>query len=292
MNLANRGPTRPAAAVVPASTDDATSRRWRLERAGLGALLGALAGLLLVQLGARDILGNVKGETIVVVCVAIGAVAGSILRVAAVAVLPAVLLIVYLLVAYSPVVAWRAPAWVRADSLLAQADAVVVLSADVMSDSTLNARGFDRLLTGVELMERGTAPRIVTSRVAERYGAGVVNSDADQRRALALGRVSARWDVIGNAHSTHDEAVGAARLLLPAGARSIVVVTSPMHTRRACAVFEAVGFTVACRPAWEHAAVTRHPETPHDRLAAFRELAYEELAMVKYRWKGWVAGAK
>jgi uncharacterized SAM-binding protein YcdF (DUF218 family) len=292
MNLANRGPTRPAAAVVPASTDDATSRRWRLERAGLGALLGALAGLLLVQLGARDILGNVKGETIVVVCLAIGAVVGSIVRVVWIAAAPAVLLAIYLFVAYSPLVSRWAPARVRADSLPAQADAVVVLSADVMSDSTLNARGFDRLLTGVELMERGTAPRIVTSRVAERYGAGVVNSDADQRRALALGRVSARWDIIGNVHSTRDEAVGAARLLLPAGARSIVVVTSPMHTRRACAVFEAVGFTVACRPAWEHAAVTRHPETPHDRLAAFRELAYEELAMVKYRWKGWVAGAK
>jgi uncharacterized SAM-binding protein YcdF (DUF218 family) len=292
MNLANRGPARPTAAVVPGSTDDATSRRWRLQRAGLGALLGALAGLLLVQLGARDILGNVKGETIVVVCLAIGAAVGSMLRVVAVAVLPAALLIVYLFVAYSPVVTWGAPAWVRADSLPVSAEALVVLSADVLSDSALGGAGLDRLLTGIELIERGTAPRIVTSRVAERYDAGLVTSDADQRRALALGHVSARWDVIPNAHSTRDEAVGAARLLLPAGARSIVVVTSPMHTRRACAVFEAVGFTVACRPAWEHAAVTWHPESAHDRLAAFRELAYEELAMVKYRWKGWVAGAK
>ncbi|HEY5060777.1 MAG TPA: YdcF family protein [Gemmatimonadaceae bacterium] len=263
-----------------------------MQRAGLGALLGALAGLLLGQLGARDILGNVKGETIVVVCVAIGAVVGWIVGVVAVAAVPAALLMIYLFVAYSPVVAWRAPAWVRADSLPAKADAVVVLSADVMSDSTLNARGLDRLLAGVELIERGVAPRIVTSRVAERYDAGLVTSDADQRRVLALGRVSARWDVIGNAHSTRDEAVGAARLLLAAGARSIVVVTSPMHTRRACAVFEAVGFAVACRPASEHAAVTWHPEGAPDRLAAFRELAYEELAMVKYRWKGWVTGAQ
>ena len=137
------------------------------------------------------------------------------------------------------------------------------------------------------------APRIVTTRVAERYGAGIVNSDADQRRCWRSGDVSAR---VGrhreHVHSTRDEAVGAARLLLPAGARSIVVVTSPIHTRRACAVFEAVGFTVACRPAWEHAAVTWHPRRAHDRLAAFRELAYEELGMVKYRWKGWVAAGR
>ena len=79
-----------------------------------------------------------------------------------------------------------------------------------------------------------------------------------------------------------------ARLLLPAGARSIALVTSPMHTRRACATFERAGFRVHCVSSGEGLAVTRHPVTSLDRLAAFREYVYERLGMVEYRAKGWL----
>ena len=79
-----------------------------------------------------------------------------------------------------------------------------------------------------------------------------------------------------------------AALLLPQGRRSVVVVTAPMHTRRACAVFEAVGFAVACHETLEHEHVTARPVTARDRLATFRDFFYEQLAMAKYRWMGWL----
>jgi uncharacterized SAM-binding protein YcdF (DUF218 family) len=106
---------------------------------------------------------------------------------------------------------------------------------------------------------------------------------------VALSHVAAKWDVVDSVYSTRDEASRAAALLVPAGAKTIVVVTSPMHTRRACATFEGVGFKVYCQPAREHDHDTWHPAGPADRLAAFRSYLYERLGMVKYRVKGWVA---
>jgi hypothetical protein len=61
-----------------------------------------------------------------------------------------------------------------------------------------------------------------------------------------------------------------------------------MHTRRACATFEAVGFKVTCYPSLTRRRVTGHPIREEDRLAAFGEYLYERLGMVKYRWKHWI----
>ncbi len=169
----------------------------------------------------------------------------------------------------------------------ASVDAVMVLSSGITNDTTITGNGLDRLLSGIELLQKGASRRLVTSRIFVQRDHGGT-SDVDQQRIITMTNLSVQWDIVPNVHSTRDEAVGAARLLLPAGARSIVVVTSPMHTRRACAVFEGVGFKVACQPARERDYVTINPRGPDDRLEAFREYVYERLGMVKYRWKGWI----
>ena len=67
-----------------------------------------------------------------------------------------------------------------------------------------------------------------------------------------------------------------------------MVVTAPLHTRRACATFVRVGFKVSCAPCREQEYNVWHPRTSRDRLEASRQYLYERLGMVKYRFKGWI----
>lgn len=178
--------------------------------------------------------------------------------------------------------------WVRRDAAPASARAVVVLSSAETSESILDPFATDRLLTGLNLVQHGVAPKLVTTRIFERRRQGTIISDADQRFFVQLAHVEPEWMIVDSVANTHDEAVGTARLLSPTRNREIVVVTSPMHTRRACGTFEAVGFTVACIPSRESEHSTWHPISPNDRLASFGDYLYERLGMVKYRAKGWV----
>jgi uncharacterized SAM-binding protein YcdF (DUF218 family) len=102
-----------------------------------------------------------------------------------------------------------------------------------------------------------------------------------------LAGVDSIWTVLDSVVSTRHEAERAAASLPPSN-RTIIVVTSPMHTRRACATFEKVGFRVYCMPAEERLWITRHPELPRDRVPAFRMYLYERVGWLKYRWKGWI----
>jgi uncharacterized SAM-binding protein YcdF (DUF218 family) len=252
-------------------------------------ILGAFAGFLFRELGFLDAAGFLD-PTLVIVCCALAGAAVSFVRVGTwLTALDVLLLAVYLMIAVTPMVGGTARSWVRSDPPLAQpAAAVVVLSGGLTADSSLGAAGTERL-AGLELVRAGAAPRLVTSRVTSRFGRRIVSSDAGQRRLVALaGLDTAAWSRVDSVHSTRDEALHVARLLQPAAGRSIVVVTSAMHTRRACATFEGVGFRVRCVAARGLENTTRSPASDSDRLEAFRELLYERIGMLKYRWKGWV----
>lgn len=256
--------------------------------AGYGALLGALGGFLLNSLGVPSLFGDAHAVALVVAGLIVGAAIAVIAGTVSLACANALLVLLWLAIAYTPMMARLAPAWVRQDSAPASANAVVVLSSGVGTDSALTVDGLDRLISGLAIAKSSHAGELVTSRVARLAPAGVITSDSDQARLVALAGYSGHWDIVTRVHSTRDEALRAARLLLPARPR-IVLVTSPMHTRRACATFERVGFIVSCQPAREHEAGRWHPVTSTDRLAAFGEYAYERLGMLKYRAKGWVA---
>jgi uncharacterized SAM-binding protein YcdF (DUF218 family) len=253
-----------------------------------GALLGGFAGVLLDQLGLGSILPVAYWiPSPVEAGLLAGLGAGAIHRDFILQYVDAALLVAYLILGYTALVPHLAGAWVRNDSLPPSAQAVAVLSSSVQSDSALDQSGIDRLLTGLEFVSQHRAPRIVTSRVETRFTEGMLSTDADQRRTIRLVDPWVQWDVVDSVHSTRDEALQMARLLIPAGVRSIYLVTSPMHTRRACATFESVGFTVACHPALEHGNPVWRPETPQDRLASFRQYIYERLGMLKYHHNGW-----
>jgi uncharacterized SAM-binding protein YcdF (DUF218 family) len=261
---------------------DSSRRSAFLTGALLGALCGHLAWTVGVVVGDRisspvsDVIGLFAG----VVFVALG-------RMSALLAIDAALLVASLVIAFTPLAAALAHRWVRNSSQVGRVDAIVVLSSSMASDTALDAQGTERLLSGLELIRAGKAARLVTTRPTVRIRGQALTTDADQARLVSLVGVP-RWDVVGIVHTTHDEAVKAAALLLPAGARRIALVTSPMHTRRACAAFEKVGFDVTCVAAREREYSTWHPAKASERLSSFRDYVYERLGMVKYRLEGWV----
>lgn len=258
---------------------------WRV---GFGAAAGGLAAGLLGVLGFGPIVGDPGTSTIFFFGLMIGAAAGLLRRERWPLVLVVVLLAIYGVIGTTPIMGNVADRWVRADPTTGNHDAIVVLSGYVEVDSALNLDGTERLLSAIELFRAGAAPRLITTRITTEGESIQRSSTIDQERLLGLAGITSGWAQVDGGSSTHDEAVSTAALLLPLGARRIIVVTSPFHTQRACAVFEAVGFTVSCYPARERQEVTRHPVNTEGRVNAFGAYVYERLGMIKYRWKGWL----
>jgi uncharacterized SAM-binding protein YcdF (DUF218 family) len=252
----------------------------------VGGLLGVLAGHLAwnagIVVGERvsPAMSDVMGLCIGIVLAAAGWLATLII-------VDVVLLIASLTVAFTPLAAALASGWVRNASHVDTVDAVVVLSANMVSDTALNAAGTERLLSALELIHSGKAARLVTTRPTVKIRGSELTTDSDQARLISLVGVP-RWDVVGVVRSTRDEALQSAALLLPGGARRIAVVTSPMHTRRACAAFTRVGFDVTCVAAREREYSTWHPANSSERIHSFRDYMYERLGMLEYRLEGWV----
>ena len=250
-----------------------------------GALLGALAGRLATDLGLV-LINHLSGVPSMVLGAVLGAVCMWLGWALVVLAIDGALLLLYLTIACTAVPRALAERWVRTDSV-GTVDAVVVLSSGIASNGGLADQGVDRLLAGLELMHAGKAPRLVTTRAVRETHGRLLTTVAAQQRVVGLVDVP-KWDIVGDVKTTRDEAVQSAALLLPAGARRIAVVTSPTHTRRACATFAKVGFTVTCVAAFEHTLPTWHPDEFDERLASFRAYVHERLGMVKYSWDGWV----
>ena len=193
-----------------------------------------------------------------------------------------------LIVGLSPLSAMITAWWPRRDPLTPPIQAVVVLSGGLKRDTLLNGPSADRLIAGFEIVRTMTAPLLLTTRVQAGSAGQRISSDADQERLVRLLASQAEWIRTPLVRTTRDEALESQRLLSPRGVHRIAVVTSPMHTRRACAVFEAVGFEVVCVPGLMRSGAGRMPDNPQERINAFGQWVYELAGMVKYRSRGWL----
>ena len=197
------------------------------------------------------------------------------------------------LVAYTPIMTPAVRGKVRADPL-ERVDAVVVLASSVNDDSLISEEGVDRLLTGLALARDsrivGDGPRvpIVLTTVMQERGRRA-GSIGDQRRLLSLigGGVPVLWTPA--VYSTRDEAMETRRLATREGWVRVAVVTSPVHTKRACAAFERVGLDVVCVPARTRQFAVRALSKPSDRLHAFRYWFYETAGTMYYKLRRWIS---
>lgn len=283
-------PAPPPRARAGKSPSRSNEIEWQsLFIAGFGA---ACAVIIWLIVGALTGLG--KSPSLVFPAALVIAVAGALIGLTRAAFLlwltTAIAIVGFCVIAMTPFVTSLLPtgSLVRRDRLPAapaQLDAVVVLSAGITPDALLSPEAADRLLTGLALMRDSIAPVLV---VTEPHRSKYVTAADDQARLRALVARPFPMLKVDSVRTTHDEAVNAWRLLSPRRATRIAVVTSPLHTRRACSTFEQVGFTVTCVPAVSRVYSVYGADTGPERLILFREWIYERAALIEYRMRGWL----
>jgi uncharacterized SAM-binding protein YcdF (DUF218 family) len=262
------------------------SNQGRVERLIIGAVTGAAAWMMINVLGAPHIFGIGPDAGLIPLSITGALLSVTRFRV----VMPVVgflLLVAILIISYTGVVSHAVDRFIRVDRIPESADAVVVLSAGLTADGYLTGQGLDRTLMGVTLVEAGTAPVLLFTR-EERKSHGVeVNNAGDQVRFANLARLN-RVLTTRPVQSTRDEAVSVASIARHRGWKRIVLVTSPFHSRRACATFEHVGLAVSCVPSDSRDVAIKRLIDPRDRLAAFGLWLYETAGTLRYRQLGWI----
>jgi uncharacterized SAM-binding protein YcdF (DUF218 family) len=194
-----------------------------------------------------------------------------------------------LLVMFTPIVRPMVTPFIRSDAVGTEpAQAVLVLSGGLMSDGRIREQALDRLLSAMLVVQRRGIPELVLSVVALDERQPAVTSEADQRALVQLGLPGITPRFVYDVHSTRDEALAFAALARTHGWRRVVVVTSPMHSRRACAAIAHEGLMVECRPADGRDYSVRDLDADHDRRLAFQDVVYETTATWLYRARGWM----
>jgi uncharacterized SAM-binding protein YcdF (DUF218 family) len=257
--------------------------------AGFGATCALLTWLIIGALTGLGKMPSLLFPSAVLVAL-VGAIVGLTRAAIALWVSTGAALVAFCIIAMTSFVTSVLPtsSMVRQDKLPAEPlDAVVVLSGGITADGLLASEALDRLLTGLALMRDSVAPVLVVTE--PRRSAQGVTAAADQERLRALVARPFPMLKVDSVHTTRDEAMNAWRLLQPRNATRVAVVTSPLHTRRACATFERVGFAVTCVPAVSRVYSVTGADTGSERLTLFREWLYERAAWMEYRARGWVS---
>ncbi|HVN67339.1 MAG TPA: YdcF family protein [Candidatus Sulfotelmatobacter sp.] len=160
---------------------------------------------------------------------------------------------------------------------LVKADAIVVLAGDSNGE---------RVTTGVQLFRLGFAPYILMSGGPLSWQ--LTFAEWMKKQALAGGVPAGRILLQDRSQSTLEDAKFSLPIVERHGFRSIILVTSPQHTRRAGRVFRKVfgraGIKVIVRPAARSAFNPDHWWRRYEDRAL---VVWEYLASVLYWLKGY-----
>lgn len=254
---------------------------WRSLLPGLAA--GAVAGFLARDLDLVTVVSYWGDRTTLVVPAALlGTLLWPTRGRRLLIVLTLALAIAWLLAAFTPLTRLMVTGLVRRDPVRA-ADAVFVLSSDVQPDGEFTATAESRLLHGLELIGEGRTGRLVLSELPPPK-----RPYAEAARAL-VGRLGLTPEVltVGPVRTTRDEAVAVGRLYRERGWHGLLLVTSPLHSRRASLAFEHEGIAVVSSPAAETRYDLEGLDRADHRLQAFGAALHERVGLWAYRRRGW-----
>ena len=256
-----------------------------LNRLALGAGLGAGAALFFLDLGLHRALPYRADRAWIVLA---GIVLGTFLWLTRLRGLVSggllLLALLWVAVTMTPISRTVTEGLVRHDPPGAEpADAIFVLASGVQRDGDLGSIGLARLVHGLAELRAGHAPRLMVANITNRpsHREAVV-------RAIAELRLEAEVLEVGSASTTRDEALLAARLFREKGWKRVIVVTSPLHSRRAAALFEKQGLQVVSSPATETEFDLETLLGADDRLDAFGHAMHERVGLLVYGWRGWL----
>ncbi|HMI55154.1 MAG TPA: YdcF family protein [Gemmatimonadaceae bacterium] len=252
-----------------------------------GAILGTLCAVGAHVLGVQQLLRQ-PGLNLYIPAALFGALLGITRLRPLLWIGAGVLAVLCIVVAYTPLASTLAGPLIRRDSVSPHVDAIAVLSAGVTSEGLMRSETLDRLLSGLSLARRGMAPVVLVSRERVASRRKTVSDSADLQNVTTLIGVPAQIIFVDSIFTTRTEALRMRAVASPRGWKTVAVVTSPLHSRRACATFEAVGFKVVCAPAAVRELDLSQGGNAQDRLGAFRSWLYETFATDSYRRHGWI----
>src|SRR5262249_18041518 len=115
-----------------------------------------------------------------------------------------------------------------------------------------------------------------------------MNHYAEGTRAL-MSHLGLDFEVlsVGPVWNTHDEATRVAELCRQHGWRRVILVTSPMHSRRAAATVERAGLAVGSAPAAEGRYDIAFDKAD-DRVRGFGDVVHERIGIWVYARRGWL----
>lgn len=252
-----------------------------------GAILGTLCAVAAQVLGVQGLLRR-PDLSLYIPTAVVGAALGVTRLRPLLWVSGAIISFLCIAVAYTQLASRAAAPFIRRDPVPARVDAIAVLSMGGTPDGLMRSETLDRVLTGMTLVKRGVSNAMLISRETRSFGGRQVSDSADLQDVTAMLAVPATVIFVDSIFTTRTEALQMRSIARQRGWNTLAVVTSPMHTRRACATFEAVGFKVTCVPAAVRGSGLVPNSTPEDRLRAFRAWLYERFATDSYRRRGWI----
>ena len=193
------------------------------------------------------------------------------------------LAVIYGVVFYTNLV-WRAAEPLRMSAPPAHADAIVVLAGGVGETGKAGGGSTERLNEAIELYRAGYAPYLVLS---SGYVYSFKEAEEMRDRAIAQGVPAASIALELRSTNTYQNVTFVDEILRDHKWRSILLVSSPYHMRRATMVWHKLAPDIAVT-------ATPPPRSQfydHARGATFeqvRGILYEYLAILGYWKNGWV----
>ena len=250
-----------------------------------GGLLGALAGFITRDLDLAALVSFAHPqELLIVLAAAVGALVALTRLKVVLAAATAALALVWAFVAFTPLSSWLAQGLVRRE-IAEPADAVFVSFAGLRPGAQRTSEAQNRALHGVELLALRKARQVVVVESSLVQGVAIVR---ELRERLG---VEGDLVVAGKGDTTREEAVSVAATARDKGWKVLLVVTSPIHSRRACATLEKEGLTVVSSPSVDSRFQVDDLDTSTERLAAFGSVIHERLGTWVYMHRGWLSAA-
>lgn len=247
-----------------------------------GAAVGALAGFIIRDLDLPALVSYEHSrEPLVFAAAALGGVLAVTRLRPLLMGATAALALLWCVVAVTPLSAWLSHGLTRNEAV-EPADAVFVSLSSVRPGAQSPAEVRNRLFHGLALLARGKAPRLLLGDSAEVHGVSVA------REMMEAAGVTTELVVLPRAENTREEAKAVAAVARARSFKLILLVTSPIHSRRASAALEKEGVTVVSSPSTETRFDLATLDTWNDRLAAFGSVMHERLGLWVYARRGWI----
>ncbi len=164
------------------------------------------------------------------------------------------------------------------------ADLIVVLGGGIDKGRYLTLVSSHRLVKGAQLYFEGRANKILVS--------GGISGKANVPEAAVMAQEARRLKIPAGdillekrARDTHDQAMEVKKMSDSLQLKTILLVTSFSHMKRALMAFENLGFKIYPAPADPY---ERYTDNPMGRLCLFPKLVHEYGGIVYYKIRGWI----